>query len=212
VALGLQLHPSAPLPALHIPERPPQLCAGCPHDDTFGSLRQALEGLDGRVTSDIGCYTLGALPPHSAIHSCVCMGASIGMAKGAADAGQHPVVAVIGDSTFLHSGITPLIDAIAADTDMTVIIADNGVVAMTGGQPSALPSSRIEPLLRGLGVNPEHLHVLETHPRHVSRNAAVIRREIEHRGLSVVVTVRECVETARDRKRQTAKPAAVPAV
>jgi indolepyruvate ferredoxin oxidoreductase alpha subunit len=113
---------------------------------------------------------------------------------------------VIGDSTFLHSGITPLVDAIAADTPMTVIIADNEVVAMTGGQPSALPSSRMEALLLGLGVSPEHLHVLDTHPKKVDRNAEIIRREIDHRGLSVIVTVRECIETARDRKR--ARPAA----
>jgi indolepyruvate ferredoxin oxidoreductase alpha subunit len=212
-ALGLPLRPSVALPNIRVPDRPPQLCAGCPHEDTFAALNQALEGFDARVTSDIGCYTLGALPPYSSIHSCVCMGASIGMARGAADAGQHPVVAVIGDSTFVHSGITPLIDAIAADTDMTVIIADNDVVAMTGGQPSALPSSRMGPLLLGLGVKPEHLHVLEAHPKHVARNAAILRREIEHRGLSVVVTVRECVETARDRKRRAAAaPAAVPAV
>ena len=68
------------------------------------------------MTADIGCYTLGALPPYRAIESCVCMGASIGMAKGAADAGLRPVVAVIGDSTFLHSGVTPLMDAVADDT------------------------------------------------------------------------------------------------
>jgi indolepyruvate ferredoxin oxidoreductase alpha subunit len=209
IALGLHLRESVTMPDIPLPGRPPQLCAGCPHCDTFASIGKALEGLDARVTSDIGCYTLGALPPYSSIHSCVCMGASIGMAKGAADAGHHPVVAVIGDSTFLHSGITPLIDAASADTNMTVIIADNEVVAMTGGQPSALPSSRIEPLLRGIGVKPEHLHVLEAHPRHVDRNAEVLRREIEHRGLSVIVTVRECIETARDRKRQPAVAAAV---
>lgn len=205
VALGLQLHPSMPAPALPLPTRPPQLCAGCPHIDTFHSILKATKGLDARVTSDIGCYTLGALPPYSAIDSCVCMGASIGMAKGLADAGLHPALAVIGDSTFLHSGITPLLDAIAANTPMTVIIADNEVVAMTGGQPSAVPSSRMKGLLLGLGVDPDHLHVLDTHPKTVDRNADILRREIDHPGLSVIVTVRECIETARDKKR--AKPA-----
>ncbi|HSL21626.1 MAG TPA: thiamine pyrophosphate-dependent enzyme [Vicinamibacterales bacterium] len=206
-ALGLPLHEGVAPPALPLPSRPPQLCAGCPHIDTFKSILKAVEGLNARVTSDIGCYTLGALPPFSAIHSCVCMGASIGMAKGAADAGLHPALAVIGDSTFLHSGITPLIDAIAANTNMTVIIADNEVVAMTGGQPTALPSSRIPPLLLGLGMDPEHLHVLETHPKQVDRNAEILRREIAYPGLSVIVTVRECIETARDRKRAPAAAA-----
>jgi indolepyruvate ferredoxin oxidoreductase alpha subunit len=205
VALGLSLRASVAAPALPLPTRPPQLCAGCPHIDTFNALVKATAGLDARVTSDIGCYTLGALPPYSAIDSCVCMGASIGMAKGLADAGQRPALAVIGDSTFLHSGITPLVDAIGANTPMTVIIADNEVVGMTGGQPTAIPSSRMEPLLLGLGVDPEHLHILDTHPKKVDRNAEVLRQEIDYEGLSVIVTVRECIETARDKKR--AKPA-----
>jgi indolepyruvate ferredoxin oxidoreductase alpha subunit len=201
VGLGLPLRPGVPAPDLPLPQRPPQLCAGCPHIDTFNTLLKATQGLHARVTSDIGCYTLGALPPFNAVDSCVCMGASIGMARGAADAGYHPAIAVIGDSTFLHSGMTALLDAIVADTRMTLIIADNEVVAMTGGQRSAVPSSRIEALLRGLGVNAEHLHVLETHPRLVDRNAEILKREIEHPGLSVIVTVRECVETARDKKK-----------
>jgi indolepyruvate ferredoxin oxidoreductase alpha subunit len=205
VALGLSLRASVAPPDLPVPSRPPQLCAGCPHIDTFNALVQATSGLDARVTSDIGCYTLGALPPYNAIDSCVCMGASIGMAKGLADAGHHPAIAVIGDSTFLHSGITPLLDAIGANTPMTLIIADNEVVAMTGGQPSAVPSSRIGPLLLGLGVNPDHLHVVDSHPKKVPQNAELLRREIEYRGLSVIVTVRECIETARDKKR--AQPA-----
>jgi indolepyruvate ferredoxin oxidoreductase alpha subunit len=205
VGLGLPVRQGvvAP-PGIPVPQRPPQLCAGCPHIDTFHTLLKATQGMHPRVTSDIGCYTLGALPPYNAIDSCVCMGASIGMARGAADAGFHPAIAVIGDSTFLHSGITPLVDAAAADTNMTLIIADNEVVAMTGGQPSAVPSSRIEPLLKGLGVNPEHLHVLETHPKLVDRNADILRREIEHKGLSVIVTVRECIETARDKNKKKA--------
>jgi indolepyruvate ferredoxin oxidoreductase, alpha subunit len=210
-ALGLRVRAGVRAPDLPLPARPPQLCAGCPHGDTFDAIRQALDGTDARVTSDIGCYTLGALPPYSAVHTCVCMGASIGMAKGAADAGVHPAVAVIGDSTFVHSGLTPLVDAIGANTNMTVIIADNEVVAMTGGQPSAVPSSRLRGLLLGLGVDPAHLHVLEAHPKHLARNAAVLKDEIAYPGLSVVVTVRECIETARTRKKDRAREAPAPA-
>lgn len=190
---------SADLP---LRQRPPQLCEGCPHLDSYAALRIALEGEpESLVASDIGCYTLGALPPWSAIESCVCMGASIGMAKGAAEAGLHPAVAVIGDSTFLHSGVTPLMDAVAADTDMTVIILDNGTVGMTGGQPTVLPSSALEPLVRGLGVDPAHVHVVGAHPRKVDEMALLLRREMGYRGLSVVIAARECVESVRRRRR-----------
>jgi len=209
VALGLPSRKGVTAPML-VPDRPPQLCAGCPHIDAFHALRTALDGLPkGVVTSDIGCYTLGALPPLQAIETCVCMGASIGMAKGASDAGVRPAVATIGDSTFLHSGIPPLIDAIAADTDMTVVILDNEVVAMTGAQPTMLPSSRLRSLLLGLGVPEAHCHVLPAHPRHHDANADVIRQELEHRGLSVIVTVRECVEALRARKVAAKREAAV---
>jgi indolepyruvate ferredoxin oxidoreductase alpha subunit len=186
-----------------LPARPPQLCTGCPHRDSFTALRQALDGRsDALVTGDIGCYTLGALPPFRAIDSCVCMGASIGMAKGAADAGTHPVVAVIGDSTFLHSGIQPLLDAATADTDMTLLILDNGAVGMTGAQDTVAPSSLFEPLALGLGVHPDHCVVVDAHPRKIDEMTEVLRRELDHRGLSVVIAVRECIEHARKRKKE----------
>jgi indolepyruvate ferredoxin oxidoreductase alpha subunit len=204
-ALGLPVRRSLSLsaPGLRVPDRPPQLCAGCPHGDSYAALRAAIEGA-GRafVASDIGCYTLGALPPYSTIESCVCMGASIGMARGAADAGFRPVLAVIGDSTFLHSGMTPLLDAAAANTDMTVVILDNETVAMTGGQPTLVPSSRLREVVLGLGVDPAHCRVLDAHPRHTATNAAVLREELDHRGLSVVIFVRACVETARAKKQE----------
>jgi indolepyruvate ferredoxin oxidoreductase, alpha subunit len=202
-ALGLAIRPGSALVGWTPPPRPPQLCAGCPHIDTLAALTRALEPYpDHLVTSDIGCYTLGALPPYRAIDSCVCMGASIGMARGASDAGMRPVIALIGDSTFLHSGVTGLIDAVASNTDMTLVIMANEVVAMTGGQTTLLPSSRLAALVAGLGVDPAHSHVLDAHPRKVAENAAVLRREIEYRGLSVVISVRECIETARTRKKQ----------
>ncbi len=205
-ALDLPGRPGVSGIDLPVRNRPPQLCQGCPHADSYAAICQALEGHEeSLVAADIGCYTLGALPPYSAIESCVCMGASIGMAKGAAEAGIHPAFAVIGDSTFLHSGVTPLIDAVAADADIVVVILDNGTVGMTGGQPTMLPSSRIEPLVRGLGVDPEHLHVLHAHPKRVEEMAEVFRREIAHRGLSVVIAARECIETAKRRRREEKK-------
>jgi indolepyruvate ferredoxin oxidoreductase alpha subunit len=208
-ALGLPARAGVVLPGLTLPGRPPQLCAGCPHGDSFRSILDALSAFpDAVVTADIGCSTLAALPPYSAVETCVCMGASVGMAKGAADAGYHPVVAVIGDSTFLHSGVTPLMDAVAADTPMTLVILDNKTVAMTGGQPTIRSSSELEALVRGLGVPPDHMHVVEAHPRRTAENTAILRREVNHRGLSVVIGVRECIETAK-RSRQEQSIAAV---
>ena len=201
-ALGLPIRKGIAI-ATTLPARPPQLCAGCPHGDSYRAVKTALEPFPGAaVTADIGCYTLGALAPYGAIQSCVCMGASVGMAKGASDAGLRPAVAVIGDSTFLHSGVTGLMDAVAANTDMTLVILDNETIAMTGGQPTILPSSRLEKLIVALGVRPEHFHVLNAHPRHESKNAEIIRAEVEHKGLSVIVMVRECVETVRKKRKE----------
>lgn len=115
--------------------RPPALCQGCGHRDVYAALNGVLDEYDSpKVFGDIGCYTLGFLSPFNAIDTCVDMGASITMAKGAADAGQHPAVAIIGDSTFTHSGMTGLLDAINENTPMTVIISDNLTTGMTGGQ------------------------------------------------------------------------------
>ncbi len=202
-ALGLPKWEGLEISGLTIAARPPQLCAGCPHCDTLNALNAALAGYpEPTVTSDIGCYTLGALPPFSALESCVCMGASVGMAKGAADAGLHPVVAVIGDSTFLHSGVTPLMDAVAADSNVTLVIADNGTVGMTGTQPTILPQSRLEQIILGAGVDPSHFHVLTAHRRNHEENTETLRREIEHHGLSVIVSRRECIEAAKRTKTE----------
>jgi indolepyruvate ferredoxin oxidoreductase alpha subunit len=191
-----------------LPERPPQLCKGCPHADSFGAINKAAAALDARaghpdiaVTSDIGCYSLGALPPFSSIESVVCMGASVGMAKGASDAGLKHSVAVIGDSTFLHSGITSLIDAVACDTPMTLVILDNSCVAMTGCQPAIVPSDKLAALILGCGVKPERLLQLEAKSQLIEENAAKLKAEIEHRGLSVVIFRRECLEAHRKKKK-----------
>ena len=208
-ALGLPARTGVAVPGLSLPNRPPQLCAGCPHGDSFRSITDALSAFpDAIVTADIGCSTLGALPPYNAIDTCVCMGASVGMAKGAADAGYHPVVAVIGDSTFLHSGVTPLMDAVAANTPMTLLILDNKTVAMTGGQPTIRTSSQLEALVRGLGVPPDHMHVVEAHPRRMAENTEILRREVNHRGLSVIIGVRECIETVKRGKQEQSAAAA----
>ncbi len=202
-ALGLAQRDRKGTVHFNLPNRPPQLCPGCPHADTFTSLKKAMAIFqETMVTSDIGCYTLGALPPYNAIESTVNMGASVGMAKGAADAGFYPVVAVIGDSTFLHSGVTPLMDAVAHNTNMTLIILDNETVGMTGGQPTVLPSSRLEKVVLGIGVDPQHLRVIPTHRKFIDQNSQIILDEVKYEGLSVIIAVRECVETAKRHKKE----------
>jgi indolepyruvate ferredoxin oxidoreductase, alpha subunit len=186
-----------------LPGRPPQLCVGCPHADSFDALKAALaQYATPIVTADIGCYTLGALPPYNAIESCVCMGASVGMAKGASDAGLRPAVAVIGDSTFLHSGVTALMDAAAHNTDMTLVILDNSTTGMTGGQPTILSSSQIHQTVLGVGVDPAHCHIIETHRRFTEQNTALIKQELDYHGLSVIIAMRECIETLKAKRSE----------
>jgi indolepyruvate ferredoxin oxidoreductase alpha subunit len=197
--LGLPPEPAATR-KLAIPPRPPSLCPGCPHSDTYRALNEALENRAPSVVfSDIGCYTLGAFEPYAAIDTCVEMGASVGMAKGAAQGGLRYAVAVIGDSTFAHSALPTLLAAAAEDTPMTVIILDNDTVAMTGMQSSLGSGERLLGALRGFGVAEPHLRVIDPVPKEHARNVRVIADELDHRGLSVVVAQRECIHLARKR-------------
>ena len=187
--------------------RPPQLCQGCGHRDVYTALNEVLKEYENpRVFGDIGCYTLGFLPPYRAIHSCVDMGASITMAKGASDAGQWPAVAIIGDSTFTHSGMTGLLDAVNEKANITVIISDNFTTAMTGGQDSA-GTNKFEAICLGLGVEPEHLHVVVPLPKNMPEITRVIREEINYKGVSVIIPQRECIQTfkrhAKERKQNS---------
>lgn len=195
-ALGLKDKAVYPACELVVP-RPPALCQGCGHRDMYAALNEVLrEYENSRVFSDIGCYTLGFLPPYRAIHSVVDMGASITMAKGAADAGQFPSVAVIGDSTFTHSGMTGLLDAVNEKTNMTILISDNLTTGMTGGQDSA-GTGRLESICRGIGVEPEHIRVVIPLPKNMEEMKQIIREEINYPGVSVIIPRRECIQTAR---------------
>jgi indolepyruvate ferredoxin oxidoreductase alpha subunit len=199
-ALGLPPLRAKPVAApITLPARPPALCQGCSHIDTFNALNAALERLEGggTVYSDIGCYTLGFYPPYAAIDSCVCMGASVSMAKGAADAGKRHVVAVIGDSTFAHSGITPLLSAAQNNAPMTVVILDNATVAMTGGQKTMVTGDRLVDICAAVGVPREHIRVITPLRKHHDENVKVLQEEIAYAGLSVVIPRRECIQAAR---------------
>ena len=185
--------------------RPPALCQGCGHRDMYAALNEvAREYPDSRVFADIGCYTLGALPPFRAIHSCVDMGASITMAKGAADAGQFPSFAVIGDSTFTHSGITGLLDCVNAKANVVIVISDNLTTGMTGGQDSA-GTGRLEAICQGVGVEPEHIRVVVPLPKNMEEIKAVLREEVAYEGVSVVIPRRECIQTFKRHAKQQKK-------
>ena len=204
LSLGMEDTNGLPVPSLMV-GRPPSLCAGCPHIDSFKALTEVLNGLPkGRVFSDIGCYTLGALKPYEAINSCVDMGASITMAKGAADAGLIPSVAVIGDSTFTHSGMTGLLDAVNDKSPITVFILDNGTTAMTGGQDSAA-FGRIEDICKGMGVEEGHIHVLRPLRKFHEENVKIINEELAYPGVSVIIPRRECVVAVDKRVREKLK-------
>jgi indolepyruvate ferredoxin oxidoreductase alpha subunit len=212
-ALGLPPRPGVTVSGLDpsaLPSRPPQLCQGCPHADSYETIKKAAALIDSRpghpdvgINSDIGCYSLGAAPPYQVPESIVCMGASVGMAKGAADAGLKYSIAVIGDSTFLHSGITGLIDAAVADIPMTLVILDNSTVAMTGCQETILSSGQLRNLILGCGANPAHVVELEAKKQLIEENTARLKTEIEYRGLSVVIFKRECLEAFRKRYKKS---------
>ncbi|MCM1319466.1 MAG: thiamine pyrophosphate-dependent enzyme [Muribaculaceae bacterium] len=206
-ALGLKPLESKGASQVVMP-RPPALCQGCSHRDVYTALNATLkEYKDPKVFGDIGCYTLGWLSPFNAIDSVVDMGASISMAKGAADAGQFPSIAIIGDSTFTHSGMTPLLDAINENTNMVAVISDNLTTGMTGGQDSQ-GTGKLEQICIGLGLDPKHVVTIDALPKTHEQMMEIFRNEIEYKGTSVVICRRECIQTARRHAAAAAKAAA----
>jgi len=187
-----------------LPPRPPNMCPGCPHRGVF----HALNRLKAYVTGDIGCYTLGYMPPLSAMDTCICMGASIGNATGLSkvlDAEERKkVVAVIGDSTFLHTGINGLMDMVWNKSTATVLILDNSTTGMTGrqdnpstgytlnGEPAYLVD--LEAICRALGVK----HVVTIDPFQMDNTRAVIKEAMERPEVSVIITRRPCVLIKHD--------------
>lgn len=182
--------------------RPPRLCDKCPHTDAYIAINQVLTqyGPGVRVMGDIGCYTLGYLHPYNAIHSCLCMGSSIGMAIGAAHTGMTPSLCVIGDGTFTHSGMAPLLDAARDNTNIKVFILDNSIVAMTGGQPTMATDEEVVDLVAGLGVPREHIRIVVPLPNRKEQTLAIINEELPYKGLSVIIARRACVTYAKQIK------------
>ncbi len=189
---------AGPMNTQGIPVRPPVLCPGCPHR----GLYYVLGKLKLTVCSDIGCYTLGALPPLGAVDTCVCMGASIGMAhgmeKGIGKEQAHKTVAVLGDSTFCHSGMTGLLNMRYNNSIGTVIIADNSITGMTGHQHNPAtgfdihgnpaPQLNLEKLCEAMGI--EHVRVVD--PYDIKELEKVLREETARDEMSVIISRRPC--------------------
>ncbi|WP_257310774.1 thiamine pyrophosphate-dependent enzyme [Geothrix fuzhouensis] len=198
-ALGLAASTGKTATSLELPIRAPRFCDGCGHVDAYEALQEALVQVgapETRVFGDIGCYTLAAQEPMAAIHAVVEMGASISMAVGAALAGQTPSVAVIGDSTFGHSGLPALLTAVDSGVNVTVIILDNRVVGMTGQQPSQA-LDHVERMVRGMGIPDDQLQVLLPVPKQHDANVSAVVAALRHPGPSVVVFRRECIQSIR---------------
>ncbi|PKN70686.1 MAG: indolepyruvate ferredoxin oxidoreductase subunit alpha [Deltaproteobacteria bacterium HGW-Deltaproteobacteria-12] len=190
-----------------IPPRPPNLCPGCPHRGLFYTLNK----LKVFVTGDIGCYTLSYMKPLEGLHSCICMGASIGMAHGMSKAlkakGQGKIVGVIGDSTFIHSGITPLLNMAYNKSNAVIIICDNSTTAMTGMQEHPGTGYTIlgeeavkldlEVLVSALGIN--NIRIVD--PYDLKNTRAVIKEELTKDGPSVVISKRPCVLFKRSKTK-----------
>lgn len=198
-ALGLVTPAGKAAATLELPVRAPRFCEGCGHVDAYEAIQEALRNVgapEARVFGDIGCYTLAAQEPLAAIHAVVEMGASISLAVGAAFAGQTPSVAVIGDSTFAHSGLPALLTAAEAKANVTVVVLDNRVVGMTGQQPSQA-LDQVERLVLGLGIPEANLQVLTPLPSRHGDNVAAMEAALRHAGPSVVVFRRECIQSLR---------------
>ncbi|MFZ0242316.1 MAG: indolepyruvate ferredoxin oxidoreductase subunit alpha [Desulfobacterales bacterium] len=196
-----------------IPQRPPTLCAGCSHRATFYEVRKAAEGLETIYPTDIGCYTLGLLPPLSSADFLICMGSSTGTAGGFSRVTDKKVIAFIGDSTFFHSGIPGLINAVFNNHNFTLIILDNGTTAMTGHQPhpgvdmqqlrmDGFGRVSIEAVVRAIGVP----HVTVVKPYKVKKSIAAIRSAIDFKGVSVIISQETCALYAKSLKLPARKP------
>ena len=192
-----------------LPQRPPTLCPGCGHRATFYEINQAIDGLNTVHVTDIGCYTLGFLPPLNMGDFLICMGASTGAVGGFTVATDQKVISLIGDSTFFHSGIGGLINAVFNQHKFTLVILDNGITAMTGHQPNpgvdmeqmALTGYGridIETLVKSLGIT----FVKTIRPYNVKKSIETLKEAFHYDGISVVIAKEECVLYAKQLKKK----------
>ncbi|MGI6472494.1 MAG: indolepyruvate ferredoxin oxidoreductase subunit alpha [Candidatus Methanomethylophilaceae archaeon] len=185
-------------PDILLPGRPPTLCAGCPHRGTFAAVTREMKGKEAVYCSDIGCYTLGIQAPFHAADFIICMGGGAGAAGGFAEATDQIPIAFIGDSTFFHSGVQPLVSALFNNHKIKMIIMDNRSTAMTGHQPNPGTGRNfggittepldIESLVKGIGVK----HVSTVDPYDVKAMRKAVREAIDFDGVAVVVAKQAC--------------------
>ncbi len=190
-----------------IPQRPPNLCAGCSHRATFYAVKKAAQGTETIYPTDIGCYTLGFLPPLGMGDFLICMGSSVSTSCGFSQATDKKVISFIGDSTFFHSGLTGLVNAVYNNHDFTLVILDNGITAMTGHQPNpgvdmdhfnldGYGHVDIEKVVRAIGV--EHVSLIK--PYKVKKSIAAIKEALEFKGVSVIISQEMCTLYAKSLK------------
>lgn len=195
-----------------IPQRPPNLCAGCSHRATFYAVKKAVEGQETIYPTDIGCYTLGFLPPLSMGDFLVCMGSSVSSSCGFSKATDKKVISFIGDSTFFHSGITGLVNAVFNNHNFTLVILDNSTTAMTGHQPhpgvdmgnlnlSGYGRVSIEEVVKGIGV--KHISVIK--PFKLKKSIEAIKEAVDYDGVSVVISKEICTLYAKGLKKLKAR-------
>jgi indolepyruvate ferredoxin oxidoreductase alpha subunit len=191
-----------------IPARPPNLCAGCSHRATFYAIKQAAGGMETIYPTDIGCYTLGFLPPMAMGDFVICMGSSVSSSCGFSKATDKKVVSFIGDSTFFHSGMTGLANAVYNNHNFTLVILDNGTTAMTGHQPNPGVDMQalslegynrisIEAVVKALGVR----HISIVRPYKLNKSIAAIKEALDFEGVSVVISQEMCTLYARGMKK-----------
>ncbi|MGD9216962.1 MAG: indolepyruvate ferredoxin oxidoreductase subunit alpha [Desulfobacteraceae bacterium] len=194
------------LPAL--PTRPPNLCPGCPHRMTYNAVKQAV-GNQAIFAGDIGCYGLGYFPPFQISDSAICMGGAASMPAGYATATDQPVIGFLGDSTFFHSGMTGLANAVFNNHNFVLIILDNSITAMTGHQPTpamdieltGLPYTHIEieKVVEGLGV--KHIQVVK--PKNLKKTKEAVEEALAFDGVSVIISREPCpLHVGRLKKRK----------
>ena len=207
---GIDFTPAPKIDTSDIPEianRPPNLCSGCSHRATFYAIKKAAQGMDVIHPSDIGCYTLGFMPPLSVGDFVICMGGSVSTSCGFSKATDQKVVSVIGDSTFFHSGITGLVNAVFNRHNFTLVILENGITAMTGHQPhpgvdmdlmgmSGYGRVDIENLVKALGV--DHVSVIK--PFKVNKSIETLKEAMAFDGVSVVIAKEPCILWAKSIK------------
>ena len=208
---GVEYSPPEKLDLTNVPElpaRPPNLCAGCSHRATYYAVQQAADGIETIHPTDIGCYTLGFLPPLSMGDFLICMGSSVSSSCGFAKATDQKVISFIGDSTFFHSGLTGLANAVYNNHNFTLVILDNGTTAMTGHQPNpgvnmaelnmeGFTPISIEAVVRAMGVQ----HVTVIKPFKVKKSIAAIREALAFKGVSVVISQEVCTLYAKSLKK-----------